>query len=219
MKNLKTLILTLALAASTVQAASAAATAAAPERFAFKQGGTTFAELSVSGLGTADPTFTLTLQSGNFESLFGQHAYASFLDLNASPSDLRNPSVKLNGPSDVKSVFVTSDDVAKPYDFQFSFGSRSDRLMAGETVIWDALFSKSTGTDRYKAIDVGLGRNGSSFGLQISGIDGNHEHGSNFYTASLVPTAPVPEPETYAMMVAGLGMMSLVARRRKARQS
>ena len=34
-------------------------------------------------------------------------------------------------------------------------------------------------------------------------------------TQDLVVFAPVPEPETYAMMLAGLGMMGFVARRRK----
>ena len=32
-------------------------------------------------------------------------------------------------------------------------------------------------------------------------------------------TAPVPEPETYAMLLAGLGLVGIVARRRKQRQS
>ncbi|MBK9347843.1 MAG: PEP-CTERM sorting domain-containing protein [Burkholderiales bacterium] len=31
--------------------------------------------------------------------------------------------------------------------------------------------------------------------------------------------APVPEPETYAMLLAGLGVMGAVARRRKAKQA
>lgn len=30
-----------------------------------------------------------------------------------------------------------------------------------------------------------------------------------------IPTAPVPEPETYAMLMAGLGLLGFVARRRK----
>jgi hypothetical protein len=29
------------------------------------------------------------------------------------------------------------------------------------------------------------------------------------------PTAPVPEPETYGMMLAGLGVLGFLARRRK----
>jgi PEP-CTERM motif len=36
------------------------------------------------------------------------------------------------------------------------------------------------------------------------------------YDVSLAPiTAPVPEPETYALMLAGLGMVAWVARRRR----
>jgi hypothetical protein len=37
-------------------------------------------------------------------------------------------------------------------------------------------------------------------------------------TAFEVPTTPVPEPETYAMMLAGLGLVGFMARRRKVAQ-
>jgi hypothetical protein len=37
--------------------------------------------------------------------------------------------------------------------------------------------------------------------------------------AMSAPTSPAPEPETYAMLLAGLGLMSVVARRRKAIES
>ncbi len=39
--------------------------------------------------------------------------------------------------------------------------------------------------------------------------------GSSSQQISLNVTTPVPEPETYAMMLAGLGVLSLVARRKK----
>ena len=39
----------------------------------------------------------------------------------------------------------------------------------------------------------------------------------NGYNASASIFAPVPEPETYAMLIAGLGLMGFVARRRKNR--
>jgi hypothetical protein len=32
---------------------------------------------------------------------------------------------------------------------------------------------------------------------------------------SIPVAAPIPEPETYAMLLAGLGLLSLVARRRR----
>jgi len=34
-----------------------------------------------------------------------------------------------------------------------------------------------------------------------------------------LPPAPIPEPETYAMMLAGLGLMGFVARRRKQKEA
>lgn len=37
------------------------------------------------------------------------------------------------------------------------------------------------------------------------------------YGFSAVPAAPIPEPETYAMMLAGLGLLSFAVRRRKLR--
>ena len=39
--------------------------------------------------------------------------------------------------------------------------------------------------------------------------------GSYSLTLSIDQTAPVPEPETYAMMLAGLGLLGIIGRRRK----
>ncbi len=45
-------------------------------------------------------------------------------------------------------------------------------------------------------------------------VIGNAATTGGFYNAA-VNFAPIPEPETYAMMLAGLGLMGFVARRRK----
>lgn len=47
---------------------------------------------------------------------------------------------------------------------------------------------------------------------------GNHLVRVSGFTV-LPPTAPVPEPETYAMMLAGLGLLGFAARRRKHKQA
>ena len=52
-----------------------------------------------------------------------------------------------------------------------------------------------------------------SFGI---GIDPDCHYFNDGVTFTVV-TAPIPEPETYAMLLAGLGLMGLVARRRKQR--
>ncbi len=40
-------------------------------------------------------------------------------------------------------------------------------------------------------------------------------NGTTATAASFAPASPIPEPETYALMLAGLGMMGAVIRRRK----
>ena len=51
---------------------------------------------------------------------------------------------------------------------------------------------------------------GNIFGKPASSFSGN---------VSLTALSPVPEPETYAMMLAGLGMVGFAARRRKQNQA
>jgi hypothetical protein len=43
--------------------------------------------------------------------------------------------------------------------------------------------------------------------------------GSLTLKSSIAPMAPVPEPETYAMLLAGLGLMGAIAKRRKDKQA
>ncbi len=62
----------------------------------------------------------------------------------------------------------------------------------------------------------------TTYNLQITGTTLNGpwpyaQYGGhlNLVPTAMAPTTPIPEPETYAMMLAGLGLMGLVARRRK----
>jgi hypothetical protein len=52
-----------------------------------------------------------------------------------------------------------------------------------------------------------------SYDLRIDGTAA--AGGGSYWGAVTLTTAPIPEPETYAMMLAGLGLMGFVARRRR----
>ncbi len=78
----------------------------------------------------------------------------------------------------------------------------------------------SSGTSLHSgAMDVwSLSSSGLSAGDYYVMVSGNlvSDTSASFGGAvMLAPTAPVPEPETYGMMVAGLGVLGILARRRK----
>jgi len=68
--------------------------------------------------------------------------------------------------------------------------------------------------------DFVTAQSGTSFSFRYfatNGGDGN----TSFFVSSLdvsTPVAPIPEPETYALMIAGLGLVGFMARRRKVMQ-
>lgn len=72
--------------------------------------------------------------------------------------------------------------------------------------IWHSIFTYTGGTGLY----AGAYGSGFSDGTLL----GNNTQ-SWISTSHLVIPSPVPEPETYAMLLAGLGLMAGVARRRK----
>jgi hypothetical protein len=87
------------------------------------------------------------------------------------------------------------------FEFTEGIGNLSDRLTAGERVVWETTFASPTS---FQAPPFAL----KVYGFGISGTD----------HAWYVPASPVPEPETYGMLLAGLGMLGFAARRRKLKE-
>lgn len=137
----------------------------------------------------------------------------------------RAANLTLTGVS-LQNMYLAGDDLGalmSGYANNFAWGEFS--LVAGSSVkLWD-----SNG-DPGAALYVGLVELGGGLG-QLSSIDsayniyydaslaGNAYLGGQSYTLNgggyLMAAQPVPEASTYAMMLAGLGLVGLMARRRK----
>ena len=101
------------------------------------------------------------------------------------------------------------------------------RKKDGDVIITNADYEYSVGSsgswarnDLNENPDFEPELQGTSFSFRYfatSGGDGN----TSFFVSSLdvsTPVAPIPEPETYAFMIAGLGLVGFIARRRKVMQ-
>lgn len=88
------------------------------------------------------------------------------------------------------------------------------------SVVWDGfVYAVGTGTDatfRYASIIWGgPGALQSDGDNEINGVLGFRSYADLVTTTSTPVSSPVPEPETYAMLLAGLGLLGFTARRRK----
>jgi hypothetical protein len=91
------------------------------------------------------------------------------------------------------------------------YADRTDYGVIGFNFIANANSKINPGTTSYTQVIRTNARNyvAGNFGL----LDGIGDNAAGFAVAA------VPEPETYAMMLAGLGLMATIARRRKAKKS
>lgn len=168
------------------------------------QPGSSWATLSVTTTNNTSYTFDLQLAS-NFGSLFNNaNAFVGKVLFNTNGVDPIGSSVSLAPGSWGVSSIRYSSSSAQPGSIDFDFsetfgGGASNRLVSGERVMWTTSFAQPTGFVT------------PQFALHVQSI------GSNGSSGWYIPTVtPVPEPESYALMLAGLGMLAFVRRRKKA---
>ncbi len=168
------------------------------------QPASSFADLSVTASnGGRNYAFLLHLAS-NFGSLFNNtNAFVGKVLFNTDGTDPVGSSVQLaSGTWGVTSINYSRNS-AQPSSIDFDFsetlgGGASNRLTSGESVSWYTNFVNPTGFVT------------PEFALHVQSI------GSNGDSGWYVPTvSAIPEPETYAMLLAGLGLLGFVARRRQ----
>jgi hypothetical protein len=163
---------------------------------------TSFAQLSATDNGSGVWSFMLSLNN-NFSNYFGNKAFIGSMSFDFSPTPNSTQSAIIadsnNGVKMVGSTNGTGASGLTEIDFGTSFGRGKDKLRGTESVAWTV---------------SGLGSNYSSsltnMYLHVQGI------GVDRKSAKYTPiVSPVPEPETYAMLLVGLGLVGFSARRRK----
>jgi len=168
----------------------------------------TFASLTIST--TDDLTFTYHLRLGNLDTLFTPGAYASGLLVN-SIYDVDPVSATIApGSWGVNQVLLTQNPPALggvAWDFgEFlcstcgSNNAAGNRLTANEQVMWTTVFGTPQPPPFFDSPPLSL---------KIQGLSVAQGGGAQY-----IPMSPVPEPESFAMLLAGLGLLGFQARRR-----
>lgn len=157
--------------------------------------------------------FTLSLLSPTFANAFLSGAYVDALAVNYNNGAPGNPSpVAASGISGGVSV-VAANSSNGPYSgndpFTWRIGNGANRLTNGESVTWTASGLNVSWLVNYNPTPVLTGDGTFALHVERSGPGADTD---SWYRATLVTA--VPEPETYAMMLAGLGLMCFTARRR-----
>lgn len=118
--------------------------------------------------------------------------------------------------TDVTLKFYNGDNVIAAIDGNFSLASTlTGTGSAGFVISVDAAQQTFLNSTVFNQV----GASGFRIALEstITGVGGGPESFSALLPTQIVPFSSAPEPETYAMMLAGLGLLGFAARRRKAK--
>ena len=164
----------------------------APNNFAANP----FAQLQATNNGGGVWAFMLTINNNLFSS-FGPSAFLGTMTFDFTPDpvnkNLVTAFVASNGVATATGTGGTGNSGLLDVDFGTKFGQGKDKLVQNEWVKWTV---------------SGLGNsNLTNMYVHVQGITGG-------YSAKYTPVTPIPEPETYAMLLAGLGLLGFAARRR-----
>lgn len=154
-----------------------------------------FASLSVTGSGSV---YSFTLTANNLDTLFNTGAFIGAIAVNTSTGTSPTVSAVSGGsPVSVK----PANGPGGEFDFWFDLtGKKQARLTSNESVSWTATFAQPVSFV------------GNEFALHVQGLT-EAQGGSAWYVNSVI-TTPVPEPETYAMLLVGLGLIGFMAKRK-----
>ena len=149
-----------------------------------------FADLDISDLGGGHWSFFLH----NIDlSVFGSGAFISTMAVDGSAPS----SVTTLAGGGVSSVTKhAGGGPGGSFDFRYDFGGGTDKLKTTESVSWDAFGLGSAHLPSIRELAL-------------------HVQGTSFSPNSAWYVAEIPEPETYAMFLVGLGLLGVSVRRRK----
>lgn len=152
-----------------------------------------FASLDVTGSGSV---YNFTLTAYDLNAIF---APGSFIGAVAADIDPNTSVVISNVSGGAPVSFSPGGGPTGAFEFRFDLtGPQAARLTANETVSWTATFANPVSFE------------GEQFALHVQGLT-EAQGGSAWY----VNTSPVPEPETYGLLLSGLGLIAFIARRKK----
>jgi len=155
-------------------------------------------------------TNAVSIQSGLGSILLGGHTY-SFTDSAMSPVQLAyyNANPGSNSQASIATFIESSSLFGLSNSTVLSFDGAKDSFTGG------AIPAPVKPYD-YLAVHIGGGEMLFHWSSKVTTAFNLTGGALSNYRGYASPVAAVPEPETYAMLLAGLGLMGFIARRRKA---